>query len=84
MDLPTENDSAHGKVRNMELLIMKNKTEYVRVKEDTYLFVGLDKASVFPLEKIETVRRHMKKLKASGFDHVSIYRLKLSEEPYFE
>jgi hypothetical protein len=68
----------------MELLIMKNKTEYIRVKEDTYLFVGLDKASVFPLEKIDVVRGHMKNLQARGFMHVSIYRLKLSEEPYIQ
>jgi len=66
----------------MELLIMKNKTEYVRVKEDTYLFVGLDKASVFPLEKIEAVRGHIKNLQVQGYRHVSIYRLKLIEEPY--
>ena len=61
---------------------MKNKTEYVRVKEDAYLFVGLDKASVFPLEKIETVQRHIKNLQARGFEHVSICKLKLSEKPY--
>ena len=66
----------------MELLIMKNQTEYVRIKEDHYLFVGLDKASVFPLEKIETVREHIKTLQARGFKHVSIYKLKLIEEPY--
>jgi len=66
----------------MELLIIKNKTEYIRVKEDTYLFVGLDKASVFPLEKIQTVREHIKNLQTQGFKHASIYRLKLIEEPY--
>ena len=66
----------------MELLIIKNKNEYVRVKEDDYLFVGLDKSSVFPLEKLETVQGHIKKLQGQGFEHVSIYRLKLSEEPY--
>ena len=66
----------------MELLIMKDGKEYVQVKEDTYLFVGLDKASVFPLEKIEMVQGHIKKLQDRGFEHVSIYRLKLSEEPY--
>ena len=66
----------------MELLIMKNNNEYVRVKEDAYLFVGLDKASVFPLEKIETVQRHINKLQAQGFKHASLYRLKLIEEPY--
>ena len=56
----------------MELLIMKNKTEYVRVKGDAYLFVGLDKASVFPLEKLTTVRGHIKKLQDQGFEHVAI------------
>jgi hypothetical protein len=66
----------------MELLIIKNETEYVRVKGDAYLFVGLDKASVFPLEKIETVKGHLQKLQTRGFKHVSIYRLKLIEEPY--
>lgn len=66
----------------MELLIIKNKTEYIRVKEDAYLLVGLDKASVFPLEKIDVVRRHIKTLQTRGFEHVSIYRLKLIEEPY--
>ena len=66
----------------MELLIMKNRSEYVRAREDAYLFVGLDKASVFPLEKLESVQGHIKKLQGQGFDHVSIYRLKLSEEPY--
>lgn len=66
----------------MELLIMKNNNEYVRVKEDRYLFVCLDKASVFPLEKLETVQGHINKLQAQGFKHVSLYRLKLVEEPY--
>jgi len=66
----------------MELLIMKNKTEYVRVKGDAYLFVGLDKASVFPLEKLTTVQGHIKKLQDQGFEHVAIYRLKLTEQPY--
>ena len=66
----------------MELLIMKNNNEYVRFKEGDYLFVGLDKASVFPLEKLTTVQGHINKLQAQGFEHVSIYRLKLIEEPY--
>ncbi len=68
----------------MELLIIKNSNEYVRIKEDAYLFVGLDKASVFPFEKLETVQAHVGKLRAKGFENVGIYRLKLSEEPYIQ
>ena len=66
----------------MELLIIKSTSEYVRVTDDAYLFVGLDRASVFPLEKLETARGHLKKLQDQGFEHASIYKLKLSEEPY--
>ena len=66
----------------MELLIIKHETEYVRVKGGAYLLVGLDKASVFPLEKIKTVKEHIQKLQARGFKDVSIHRLKLIEEPY--
>ena len=68
----------------MELLIIKNRNEYVRIKEDTYLFVGLDKASVFPLMELETVQAHIGKLRAQGFEDARIYRLKLSEEPYIQ
>ncbi|HKI48932.1 MAG TPA: hypothetical protein VKA69_06375 [Desulfobacteria bacterium] len=68
----------------MELLIIKKKNVYVRIKEERYLFVGLDKASVFPLEKLTTVQGHIKTLQARGFKNVSLYRLKMTEEPYQE
>lgn len=64
----------------MELLIIKKGDMYVRAKEKGYLFIGLDKASVFPMEKIETVEAHIRKLQEQGFEDVAIYRLKLSEE----
>jgi len=66
----------------MELLIIKSGNEYVRIKEDADLLVGLDKASVFPFEKLETVQAHIGKLRAQGFENVGIYKLKLSEEPF--
>ena len=66
----------------MELLIMKNGKEYVRVRDDVYLFVGLDKASVFPLEELEAVQGHIRKLQARGFDEAEIRKLTLTEEPY--
>ncbi|MCG6879545.1 MAG: hypothetical protein LJE96_10440 [Deltaproteobacteria bacterium] len=66
----------------MDLLIIKHKDMYVRVKDAAYFLVGLDKASVFPLAKLETVREHVQTLREQGFDPVAIYRLKLSEEPY--
>ena len=66
----------------MELLIMKNGKEYVRVRNDAYLFVGLDKASVFPLEKLEVVQGHIGRLQVRGFGEAEIRKLTLTEEPY--
>ena len=50
----------------MELLIIKHKDTYVRVKDAAYFWVGLDKASVFPLEKLETVREHVQNPSGAG------------------
>jgi len=64
----------------MELLIIKSGEDYIRVKETQYRIVGLEKASVFPFEQMEQVRRHEKRIKALGFKMVSIKKLILTEE----
>ena len=64
----------------MELLILKSGTTYIRVKEKQFLLVGLDKASVFPMDQITQVREHEAQLKTQGFESVRIKRLILSEE----
>ncbi len=66
----------------MELLIMKKGDKYVRVRDNTYLFVGLDKASVSPLEELEAVQGHIKTLRGRGFHDVILCKLTLTEEPY--
>lgn len=66
----------------MELLIIKKAHTYVRVKDGDYFFVGLDKASVFPMEMLETVGEHIGNLRRRGFEDVAIYRLTMTEEPF--
>lgn len=66
----------------MELLIIKSGKDYIRVKTENYIRCPLDKASVFPMDKLEEVRTHVKILRFKGFRRVSISRLKLSEEPF--
>jgi hypothetical protein len=66
----------------MELLILKSDEDYIRVKEGGYICCRLDKASVYPMGKLEQVRRHAGRLRESGFCRVSICRLKLWEEPF--
>ena len=65
----------------MELLIIKNRNDYIRIKNDEYLKCKMDKASVFPLDKKNTIVAHIKKLKKMGED-VAVFKLTITEEPY--
>ncbi len=63
----------------MELLILKSGTSYIRVKEQKFLTVTLDKASVFPMEQMPLVKEYEARLKTNGFT-VCIKKLILSEK----
>ena len=64
----------------MELLIIKSSKDYIRVKDEQYLLVKLDKASVFPFEKLDLVKLHESNLKNRGFKKICIKKLILTEE----
>jgi len=64
----------------MELLILKSNTTYIRVKENQFLRVSLDKASVFPMDQINLVKEYEAQLKTQGFELVGIKKLILSEK----
>ncbi len=66
----------------MELLIIKSGNDYIRVKAENYILCRLDKASVFPMDKLEEVKNHARMLRKKGFHRISISRLRLSEEPF--
>jgi hypothetical protein len=66
----------------MELLIIKSGNDYIRVKAENYILCQVDKASVFPLDKLEAVKDHAKIMSERGFARVSISKLMLSEEPF--
>jgi hypothetical protein len=66
----------------MELLIIKSGKDYIRVKAEKYILCQLDKASVFPMDKLEEVKTHTQILREKGFHRISISKLKLSEEPF--
>ncbi len=65
----------------MELLIIKTDDDYIRVKDGLYEAVGLDKARVFPMEKLDRVKTHLAEVRAGGFPRAAIYRLCLTEKP---
>jgi len=65
----------------MELLIIKIGEDYIRVRDGVYVRCGIDRASVFPREKLDMVKGHVETLKAGGAGSPAIYRLVMREEP---
>ena len=64
----------------MDLLILKTGKEYIRVKPDGFHVVGLDKASVFPMDQIRKVREYEARLQDQNFPDICIKKLVLSEQ----
>jgi hypothetical protein len=64
----------------MELLIIKSDKDYIRFKDNNYLIVKLDKASVFLFDKLDLVQDHESNLKEQGFKNVCIKKLILTEK----
>ncbi len=63
-----------------ELLIIKDGKEYIRVKDDKFIKCGLDKASVFPMSKLESVKQLIQSLHDQGMTTACIKKLNLIEE----
>ncbi len=64
----------------MELLIIKTKGGYIRIKQDEFLTVNLDKASVFPMARLDHVRDLEARALDMGFEGVVVKKLVLTEE----
>jgi hypothetical protein len=65
----------------MDLLIIKCGCDYIRIREEKLIAVGLDKASVFPMNRLDQVKDDLKRIQESGFPEAAIYRLTLTEAP---
>ncbi|MDY6934132.1 MAG: hypothetical protein SVZ03_07905 [Spirochaetota bacterium] len=65
----------------MVLLVIKSKEDYFCIKDGEYHKCHIDKASVYPLDKIDTVRSHIDNLIKIGEEDASLYKLTISEEP---
>ncbi len=67
-----------------ELLIIKAGNQYYRFKDRQYYACDLNKASVFPLDKIDRVRELINRLLEDGITKPHIAKLTITEEPYTE
>ena len=68
----------------MELLIIKSRNHYFRFQGDSYDTCPMNKASVFPVEKVADVKILKKKLEDDGIADAAVYRLTITEEPFVE
>ncbi len=67
-----------------ELLIIKAGNQYFRFKDQQYYACELNKASVFAVDKIETVRKLINRLQGDGIHQPYIAKLTITEKPYTE
>ena len=65
----------------MELLVIKNGSDYIRSKAGTFITVGLDKASVFPQDRQAHARQLLADARATGFPDAALYKLTVVETP---
>ena len=65
-----------------KLLLIKTGNSYFRFSGDSEEVCSLDKASVYPMDRKETLLRKLVSLKAKGYSDVQLYVLTLHEEIY--
>lgn len=65
-----------------ELLIIRSDENYIRYKDGSYFPAPFDKASVFPVEKAETVLHHLDRARRAGFGNACIRKLVITEEDW--
>lgn len=68
----------------MELLIIKCKDGYIRVKDNDYITCTMDKASVFPIQDLDRVKQHVKNLRKRDEQNIQIRTLTIIEGPFRE
>jgi hypothetical protein len=65
----------------MDLLVIKSHQKYIRIREGRYQLGSLEKASVFPVDRLDEVQYHLETIRKQGISGAQIYRLTLTEEP---
>ncbi len=67
-----------------ELLIIKAKDGYYRFKPEGYFLCELNKASVFPLDRVGEAKALCATLHRDGITEAALMKLIITEEPYLE
>jgi len=68
----------------MKLYALRYEDGYLRVSDlENYQCVAMDKASVFPKEKLSTLKQHLDRAKGNGLNNVRIIELLVTESEDF-
>jgi hypothetical protein len=67
----------------MKLLIIKAGSDYFRFTEDGHMTCSLQKASVYPLDKLGLARENCSRLQQLGID-AQLYLLNITEKRFEE
>jgi len=67
-----------------ELLIIKAGENYYRFKDGNYFPCDMNKASVFPIERLDEAKELCSTLHKDGIPEASLKKLFIIEEPYLE
>ena len=65
-----------------QLLIIKDRHGYIRITNDSYEHSDLNKASVFSLQQLDEVKKHIEELLNSGSKDPKIYLLTIKENEF--
>ncbi len=64
----------------MEFIVIKVSDSYIRVRAEKYELCSMEKASVFPMEKIEQVKDRVIRLRNMGLKDVHMFKLTITED----
>lgn len=67
----------------MDLLVLKSNEKYIRIKDDTFEYTNMDKASVFPVVDVEKVKGIYRKLLPEISD-LEIRKIVITETKFIE
>jgi hypothetical protein len=68
----------------LTLLIIRVDDQYLRFLDGTLRLVNLDKASVFPLDRLAEARQRLHQAKAAGHGSAQLRKLLLTETAFGE
>jgi hypothetical protein len=65
-----------------ELIVIKTGEKYFRCNEGEHSLCSLEKASVFPLAKLDHVRDIVTEIESRGYPDVHLNKLVITETPF--